>query len=143
MKSKLKGKARVSKITEDKSGKTSGKSAIPKVSKTHKPAELDLEEWQRLLRRQFGQQQNFLLKNTGGHPTFSEFSLTNSQTGKTYRIAIRGVAAGANYCSCPDYAINNLGTCKHIEFTLAQLMKKRGAQKAFASAYLPPFPRCT
>jgi superfamily II DNA or RNA helicase len=137
MKSKLKGKARAGKITEDKSGKTLGKSVIPKVSKTHKPAELELEEWQRLLRRQFGQQQNFLLKNTGEHPTFSEFSLTNSQTGKTYRIAIRGAAAGDNYCSCPDYAINNLGTCKHIEFTLAQLMKKRGAQKAFSSGYLP------
>ena len=143
MKSKLTGKARAGKITEDKSGKPPGKSVIPKVSKTHKPAELELEEWQRLLRRQFGQQQNFLLKNTGGHPTFSEFSLINSQTGKTYRIAIRGVAAGHNYCSCPDYAINNLGTCKHIEFTLAQLMKKRSAQKAFSSAYLPPIPRCT
>jgi hypothetical protein len=42
-----------------------------------------------------------------------------------------------------QYAINNLGTCKHIEFTLAQLMKKRSAQKAFSSAYLPPIPRCT
>jgi hypothetical protein len=47
MESKLKGKARVRKIVEDKSGKTLGKSAIPKVSKTHKPAEMELEAWQR------------------------------------------------------------------------------------------------
>jgi predicted nucleic acid-binding Zn finger protein len=34
---------------------------------------------------------------------------------------------GGNFCSCPDYAMNDLGTCKHLEFTLARLEKKRGA----------------
>jgi hypothetical protein len=111
----------------------------PKVSKTHKPADLGLEEWQRLLRRQFGQQQNFTLQNTGDHPFYSDFALNNAQTGKTYKIAIRGAAPGDNYCSCPDYAINSLGTCKHIEFTLALLMEKKGAEKAFKGGYLPPY----
>ncbi|MDA8241704.1 MAG: hypothetical protein M0Z67_15225, partial [Nitrospiraceae bacterium] len=93
------------------------KSIKLKVSRLHKPEELELEEWQRLLRRQFAEQQSFRLKNTGDHPVFSEFSLANPVSGKTYKLAIRGDKPGDNYCSCPDYAINNLGTCKHIEFT--------------------------
>jgi superfamily II DNA or RNA helicase len=110
-----------------------------KVSKLHKPEDLGLEEWQRLLRKEYGQQQNFRLENRGDHPIFSDFSLTNFQTGKTYKIAIRGKLPGDNFCSCPDYSGNNLGTCKHIEFTLSQLMKKRGAVKAFTKGHSFPY----
>lgn len=106
-----------------------------KVSKTHKPQDIGLEEWQRILRKQFGEQQKFRLKNSGDHPFFSEFLLTNPETEKTYRISIRGDKPGNNFCSCPDYRINNLGTCKHIEFTLFKLKKKKGAKKAFAEAH--------
>jgi len=110
-----------------------------KVSRLHKPDDIELEEWQRFLRKQFGEQQGFRLKNIGGHPIFSEFSLTNPQSGKNYKLAIRGDKPGDNYCSCPDYAINNLGTCKHIEFALLKLMKRRGAAKAFKEGYIPPY----
>ena len=54
-------------------------------------------------------------------------------------MAIRGLRPGDNYCACPDYATNELGTCKHIEFTLARLTKKRGAKAAFARGYQPAF----
>ncbi len=110
-----------------------------KISRTLKPEHLELEEWQRLLRKEFGQKQDFILKNQGDHPFFSEFSVTNPDSGNTYRVAIRGAEEGKNYCSCPDYSINHLGTCKHIEFTLAQLTKKRGAKKAFRKEYIPTF----
>lgn len=110
-----------------------------RVSKTHKPDDLGLEEWQRILRKQFAEQQNFKLKNTGDHPVFSEFLLTNPETEKTYKISIRGDTPGNNFCSCPDYSINNLGTCKHIEFTMFKLKKKKGAIKAFREGYSHPF----
>lgn len=110
-----------------------------KVSRTYKPDDLELEEWQRLLRKQFAEQQAFKLKNIGGHPIFSEFMLTNEQSGKTYKIAIRGLELGSNYCSCPDYSINCLGTCKHIEFTLLKLMKRTGAKKAFKDGFPQPY----
>ena len=123
--------------------KTVNKKAVkplkPKVSRTHKPEDLNLEEWQRQLRRQFGEQQAFRLENRGDHPIFSEFLLTNPQTGKTYRIAIRGEAPGDNYCSCPDFRINNLGICKHIAFTLAKLRNVRGAKKAFKTGFIQPY----
>ncbi len=133
-------------------GKTAGKKPIasskasqkgktaplpPKISRTHKTDGVALEDWQRALRRQFGEQQPFILENVGGHPPFSEFALTNPESGKTYRIAIRGEAPGMNYCSCPDFHINNLGTCKHIEFTLAKLSQQRGAKKRLREGYAP------
>ena len=115
------------------------KPAFPKISKTHRPEGMELEEWQVLLRREFGVKQEFVLTNIGEHPIFSDFSLTNPQSGRTYRIAIRGDSPGSNFCSCPDYRINNLGTCKHLEFTLAKLKSKKGASKLFASGYEPSF----
>ena len=54
-------------------------------------------------------------------------------------MAIRGPGPGGNFCSCPDYATGELGTCKHLEFTLARLEKKRGARAAFARGYQPAF----
>ena len=54
-------------------------------------------------------------------------------------MAIRSLGPGGNFCSCPDYSTNELGTCKHIEFTLARLEKKRGAKAAFARGYRPAF----
>ncbi len=101
-----------------------------KLSRLHRPEEMSLEAWQTALRRQFGREQKFLLKNGGGHPVFSEFEVTNPQTRNTYRVVIRGSAPGNNFCSCPDFATNTLGTCKHVEFTLARLERKPGARKA-------------
>lgn len=121
--------------------KTVGKTPPPqpKISRTHKPEDVALEDWQRALRRQFGEQQPFILKNVGGHPLFSEFALTNPESGKTYKIAIRGEAPGMNYCSCPDYRINNLGTCKHIEFTLLKLLQEPEAKRRLLKSYSPSY----
>jgi superfamily II DNA or RNA helicase len=109
------------------------------VSRTHKPEGLGLEQWQWLLRKQYGEQQDFHLENRGNHPIFSEFILTNPHSQKNYKIAIRGNKPGDNYCSCPDFRINGLGTCKHIAFTLRKLMTVRGATRMFAKGYVPPF----
>ncbi len=134
------GKRPANKKRNTKEIKKHKKKAIKsKVSKTHKPENMELEEWQRILRKQFGEQQKFKLKNSGDHPFLSEFTLTNPETEKTYKISIRGDKSGDNFCSCPDFRINNLGTCKHIEFTLFKLKKKRGAKKAFAETHSLPF----
>jgi len=109
-----------------------------KLSRTHAPEKLSPLDWQRALRRQFGREQAFGLENIGAEPFFSEFRVSNPQSKSAYRVAIRGKLPD-NYCACPDYATNELGTCKHIEFVLAALEKKRGAKSAFARGYQPPF----
>ena len=110
-----------------------------KLSRTHAPADLSPVDWQRGLRRQFGREQAFGLENLGSEPFFSEFRVSNPVSKSSYRVAIRGRGPGGNFCSCPDYATSELGTCKHIEFTLAYLEKKRGARAAFARGYQPAF----
>ncbi len=110
-----------------------------KLSRIHAPEDLSPLDWQRALRRQFGREQTFNLANLGTEPFFSDFRVGNPQFKSHYRVAIRGTQPGDNFCSCPDYATNELGTCKHVEFTLAKLEKKRGAKTAFARGYHPPF----
>ncbi|OWV79891.1 helicase SNF2 [Rhizobium sp. R635] len=111
----------------------------PKLSRTHAPADLSPVDWQRGLRRQFGRGQAFGLENLTGEPFFSEFKVSNPVSNSSYRVAIRGRGPGGNFCSCPDYSTSELGTCKHIEFTLSRLEKKRGAKTAFARGYQPAF----
>lgn len=96
-------------------------------------------DWQRALRLQFGQEQAFSLENVGTETYFSEFRVGNPESNSSYRVSIRGVHPGDNFCACPDYATNELGTCKHIEFTLSRLLRKRGAKAAFARGYQPAF----
>ena len=119
-----------------------GKRAAPRskrIPRHRKPEGMSVEQWQVALRRQFGREQDFKMKNVGGEPIFSEFEVTNPQTGRTYRVAIRGAALGENYCSCPDFAVNTLGTCKHVEFVLGRLERKRGGKRALALGFQPPY----
>jgi superfamily II DNA or RNA helicase len=111
----------------------------PKLSRTHAPVDLSPVDWQRGLRRQFGREQAFGLENLTDEPFFSEFRVSNPASKSSYRVAIRGLGPGGNFCSCPDYATSELGTCKHLEFTLGKLEKKRGAKAAFARGYRPAF----
>jgi len=127
------------KTTRRKPKAASGSNREPKLSRTHAPADLSPLDWQRGLRRQFGREQAFGLENLGSEPFFSEFRVHNPVSKSVYRVVIRGLGPGGNFCSCPDYSTSELGTCKHIEFTLARLQKKRGAKAAFKRGYQPAF----
>ena len=117
----------------------SKKSKPKKLSRVKKPANMSLADWQVALRRQFGAEQKFRLKNVGGDEIFSEFEVTNPESKGTYRVAVRGAGLGENFCSCPDFAVNLLGTCKHVEFTLARLSKRRGGKTALALGFHPTY----
>jgi superfamily II DNA or RNA helicase len=120
----------------------SRKSARPaeaRLSRTRLPPGIAVSDWQAALRRQFGREQAFDLENLGHDPVFSEFRVHNPVSGSRYRVAIRGRALGQNFCSCPDFATNDLGTCKHIEFTLAKLESRRGGKAALAKGFQPDY----
>jgi superfamily II DNA or RNA helicase len=121
-----------------KAGKSRKKRQKPRLSRLHKPDGMSLEDWQIALRRQFGREQRFKLVNLGGHPVFSEFRVTNPQSRNSYKVRIRGRGVGDNACSCPDFATNTLGTCKHIEFTLAKLERKRDLKAQLRQGFQPP-----
>ena len=109
------------------------------LSRLRKPADLSLDAWQRELRRQFGRQQPFTLKNTGSEPVFSDFHVSNPESASTYRVAIRGPEPGDNYCTCADFATNALGTCKHVEFVLGTLERRRTTRAALRRGFRPPY----
>jgi superfamily II DNA or RNA helicase len=49
-----------------------------------------------------------------------------SASGREYRVAMRGPSLFENFCSCADFAMNTLGTCKHIEALLLRLHRRFG-----------------
>ncbi len=71
-----------------------------------------------------------VLKRPTGGP-YGDYTV-KSGSGRTYRVAMRGPDPFENYCSCPDFAVNTLGTCKHIEALLLQLRRNRKALETAA-----------
>src|SRR4051794_10121464 len=59
------------------------------------------------------------------HPVFGTFRVS-SETGSAYEVEIRSLYEHNNSCGCPDYEVNGLGTCKHVEAVLARV---RGSRK--------------
>ncbi len=54
-----------------------------------------------------------------------------------YIVEIRSITQDINTCSCPDFAINGLGTCKHIEKVKQTIKSKRGAsQSPFTEVFM-------
>ena len=113
--------------------------APAKLTRTKRPEDMSLEDWQIGLRREFGRTQQFDLKNLGDEPIFSEFLVNNSQSRSSYQVLIRGQYLGDNSCTCGDFTTNALGTCKHIEFVLAQLEQHRGGKTALERGFQPTF----
>jgi SNF2 family DNA or RNA helicase len=63
------------------------------------------------------------------HFPFVSYSI-QGQTGINYTVEIRSLSNKINSCSCPDFQINTLGTCKHIEgvFHYLKQNKMNGAK---------------
>jgi hypothetical protein len=65
------------------------------------------------------------------HPYFGTFR-AQSVSGGSYEVEIRSLNELTNSCGCIDYRVNGLGTCKHIEGTIAAMA--RGRAKSFRAA---------
>jgi hypothetical protein len=55
---------------------------------------------------------------------WTDYTLTNAASGKSYRVALRGWQRGQSYCSCRDFRKNTLGTCKHILHALEKVRRR-------------------
>ena len=55
---------------------------------------------------------------------WTDYTLTNAASGKSYRVALRGWQPRQSYCSCPDFRKNTLGTCKHILHALEKVRRR-------------------
>jgi len=64
------------------------------------------------------------VKSTDASTPWTDYSITSQESGRSYRVSMRGLSAGQSYCSCPDFRTNQLGTCKHILRVQLQVEKK-------------------
>ena len=71
-------------------------------------------------------------------PFFGTFR-AQSASGGSYAVEIRSLKEPVNSCDCIDFRVNGLGTCKHIEGTIAAL--GRGRAKALRAAQAAGSPR--
>jgi SNF2 family DNA or RNA helicase len=94
-----------------------------------------LREEQIDIRRQRAKAGKFQIENLGKNRVFSDYRVTNPETGGQYTVTVRGFDVGDNACTCPDFKSNTLGTCKHVEAVVdhlqaelpANLQKKKAA----------------
>src|SRR5690349_17991437 len=72
-------------------------------------------------RRLRAREEAFRVSNTdAAHRIFSNFRV-QSESGLVYSVEIRSVGERQFCCTCVDFRINGLGTCKHVEAVLLQL----------------------
>jgi SNF2 family DNA or RNA helicase len=102
-----------------------------KVPYSRRPSNLSLEEWQIQLRKQYAVDQHFKIRNIGNHPFFSDFEVHNPESRNTYKVSIRDNMKSFHFCTCPDFTINSLGTCKHIEYLLLHFEKYKKYRRYF------------
>ncbi|MCP9745541.1 DEAD/DEAH box helicase [Lacihabitans sp. CS3-21] len=83
-----------------------------------KPTRLSVDQWQWSLRKQFGEENPFVISNIGQQPVFSDYLVYNPHTINNYKVSIRDFDYKRNFCNCLDFKTNRLGICKHIAATI-------------------------
>jgi SNF2 family DNA or RNA helicase len=67
------------------------------------------------------------------HPIFSNFDV-HSRSGVIYQVEIRDLAWDSFSCTCVDFRVNGLATCKHVEAVRLYLEEEAGDLLAIARA---------
>ena len=110
-----------------------------RVSHTRKPLNMTDVEWQAILRQQIAEDENFNIQKISEGEVFADYKVENIKTATTYKVAMRSADSSLNFCSCPDFKTNQLGTCKHIESVLLKINSKPALKKQLAIPYIPPY----
>jgi hypothetical protein len=76
------------------------------------------ERWER------ARSERMTVKSADSNQPWTDYIVASKISGKTYRVAVRGVQPGESYCSCADFRTNTLGTCKHILHVLAKIERR-------------------
>ena len=63
------------------------------------------------------------MKSADESVPWTDYAVTNHASGKTYKVALRGMERGSSFCSCPDFKTNTLGVCKHLIYVQSRVAK--------------------
>ena len=79
--------------------------------------------------------------HVAGEPTFGTWEaqsvVPRGVIARTYTVSLRSVDERINHCTCPDFATNRLGTCKHVEAVVHRAKKRRGGRGRAGAAGRP------
>jgi uncharacterized Zn finger protein len=112
--------------------KPNSKKRVPlkiRVSHTRKPVDMSDVQWQIILRQQIAEDENFNIQKISDGIVFADYRIENVKTASIYKVALRSADNSLNFCSCPDFKTNQLGTCKHIEGVLLKMKSKPALRK--------------
>ncbi|MGC3997554.1 MAG: DEAD/DEAH box helicase [Anaeromyxobacter sp.] len=95
-------------------------------------------EQERRRREARGKTEIFVISRLGATRLLGEYEVA-SPSSQAYRVTLRSLDDPHNGCSCPDFATNLLGTCKHVEAVLHHLRRDapRRLQRALFDAGEP------
>jgi superfamily II DNA or RNA helicase len=99
-------------------------------------SEAELEQAALVARQEKAETEQMTVKAAVSGQVWTDYAVSNRASGRTYRVALRGLERGVSFCSCPDFRTNTLGTCKHILKVQAWAAKNFSA-KALRTPYRP------
>jgi len=77
----------------------------------------DVRELELHVRRRRAETGGFKFRPLTGDGVLGSFEVS-SPSGERYEVWMRSYSERLNRCTCPDYSVSMLGTCKHIEAVL-------------------------
>jgi superfamily II DNA or RNA helicase len=87
-------------------------------------------------RSQRAHEEKMKIESVDSKTLWTDYLVTSGESGKTYRVALRGWQAGESFCSCPDFRKNTLGICKHI-LKVHAWAKRRFSSEMCKRSYQP------
>ena len=100
-------------------------STVNKVSYHYRPDNMTLKDWQIALRKQAAMKEMFVISERDKKEYPGYFTVINPASGNEYNVVYRGHKSPWNYCSCMDFKVSQLGTCKHLEGVKLWIREKR------------------
>jgi hypothetical protein len=102
-----------------RAGSKDPEAEIAKLTRTYDWRTTDQDEIR--LRQERAREEQPQIRNLDpAQRIFSQFEVV-SRSGMTYSVELRSLAGRIFSCTCTDFRINGLGTCKHVEAVLLNL----------------------
>lgn len=118
-----------------------GESFVDEAGTSDEAAEPTPREAELSRRRSRGASDLFTIRPLRGARVYGQYEVS-SPSSAAWRVELRTLDADENGCTCPDFATNLLGTCKHVEAVLQHLQRdaprrvKRALREGPPSSYL-------
>lgn len=106
-----------------------GLALAPQTGEVVPLSDEELIEREIALREQRAREEKMTVRASKPGTPWCDYQVSSKLSGKSWRVALRGMQRGQSYCSCPDYRKNTLGTCKHVLNVQRKVARKFSAKR--------------